>query len=344
MAVFNVHSFLTFRNVAVPASIPGRNVIIHKAVITFTANDNFFGSGPNTNEQMDAIIDAHCSPNSDNPTVGNEPDNWDLTATIVDWIDVGPWTHNTEYETPNIACVVQEVVRLEGWQSGNTMTIFVRNHVSAANAAESEKYRESWDYVDLTEIDPDKQAKLDIWWSYEYTEEGTDGIEFGGSAEVYGSYNDFPEGGIEFGGAALFGENYVNVPEGGIEFGGSVTELVQVTVEGGIEFGGTHSLGTTITPVGGIVFGPASFANGYLCRIKVTVPAHKLSASFDKFYLGLKLPTQCVLTGEDFQVEKDSVVLPHELRKYDGSDVWLFVKTDLSNETDNIFYVYAGRE
>jgi hypothetical protein len=47
------------------------------------------------------------------------------TTAVVPWADVGAWTANNSYDTPEIKTVIQEIVNRAGWVSGNNLTIYV---------------------------------------------------------------------------------------------------------------------------------------------------------------------------------------------------------------------------
>jgi hypothetical protein len=47
---------------------------------------------------------------------------------------VGAWTNNTAYTTPDLAAVIQEIVSLAGWASGNNLALFVEDNGSTAGA------------------------------------------------------------------------------------------------------------------------------------------------------------------------------------------------------------------
>jgi len=58
-------------------------------------------------------------------TSGDFDARWAARTTArVDWDDIPSWTANTEYTSPDIKTVIQEIVNRAGWTSGNDIVIF----------------------------------------------------------------------------------------------------------------------------------------------------------------------------------------------------------------------------
>jgi len=96
------------------------------------------------------------------------------TAAKVDWDNIGAWVAGTQYDTPDIASLVQEIIDIGGWASGNNMCIFTENDSSDVGAR---RIPAAWDNVTY---DP---PELHVKWR------APDDITFGRSAtctdEVY---------------------------------------------------------------------------------------------------------------------------------------------------------------
>jgi hypothetical protein len=80
------------------------------------------------------------------------------TAASVDWSSVGAWTDGAQYDSPDIAALVQEVVNRPGWASGNALAIFV----------EGSGLRTAYSY------DGDPAAGAELHVSYSAAEPDTD--------------------------------------------------------------------------------------------------------------------------------------------------------------------------
>jgi len=57
-------------------------------------------------------------------------DYWDRPRTTAeaDWDNIPVWTEGTEYDSPEIKAVIQEIIDRAGWSSGNAMVIFWDDH------------------------------------------------------------------------------------------------------------------------------------------------------------------------------------------------------------------------
>lgn len=140
-----------FRSVTVP-----QGATIAAAFVRYTSATA--QAGNNTHATLEGEDDAHPAPFNDG---GGDQGFTDYntrarTTASVAWNNVIGWVAGTQYDTPDIATIAQEIVDLPGWASGNNMVIFCDDNSSAANA-----YRQpaSWDNVDYTE----PQLYID-WW------------------------------------------------------------------------------------------------------------------------------------------------------------------------------------
>jgi len=355
---YDRNCWLTFRNVTVPAPTDDDNIIINKAVIVFTA-DVGVNTTANTNTTLNALIVGHCSADSDNPTMSNRPADYPYTATTVTWSDVSAWTHNTEYASPNIACIIQEIINIDGWASGNDMTLFVFNKSGGTNAPEQYKYREAFDYGS----DSSKAAQLKIWYSSEYVPDVSGGLEVGGSPAIKQTHKETMSGGLEIGGHAGAGliamsggveiggdpaisQHHRETMTGSVEIGGSVTPRVSVIMRGGVQMAGNAFAGFkfTDTMTGGLEVSSGRYPNGFRYRVVITVPEGAVTADIDKFYLAVKAELESLTTSTVLVTDTDDVVHHHELRDFDlvQGVVWVVFKADLKTASDNVFYLYYG--
>lgn len=260
---YPISSWLTFRSVQIPVGS-----IINKATITFTC---FEGDESST---VNVDITGHLTANSTtNPSAGesNYPFNhttWARTSTVVNW-EMGSWSTDNTYTTPDVACIIQEIIDA-GWTQGNALKFFFDDGgvYSGANAHKAKDYTEN----------SSETAQLKLWYSPAYSETGTGGVLIGGEVTVTQlfSYNETADGGFLIGGSA------------------TVTQLFSYsdTMTGGFLIGGEADvhIATTYfeTMVGGMVLGSAPFSNGYRYRQLITVPAGAVSQDIQKYYLGVR--------------------------------------------------------
>jgi uncharacterized repeat protein (TIGR01451 family) len=121
---------LRFEDVSVP---PGATIT--NAYITFRA---VAADAPNTNnESVSLTIEGQAA---DNPgtftSTVNDISNRLRTTASVGWSPVA-WTSGTDYNTPDLSAIAQELVNRSGWSSGNSMVFIVTGSGSRSS--------ESWD-------------------------------------------------------------------------------------------------------------------------------------------------------------------------------------------------------
>jgi len=106
-------------------------------------------------------------------TFGNQAD-WDarfpsgVTTATADWDAIAAWTANTEYSSPEIKTVIQEIVNRASWASGNAMVIFWDDYDDRSTHA-TNAIRVGYSY----DNDSTKPVKIHI----EYTAAGGGGSE-----------------------------------------------------------------------------------------------------------------------------------------------------------------------
>ncbi len=116
-----VNSFMRFTNINIPR---GKNIV--EAHITFTASNNYSLGAVNTN------ICAIDSDNAIAPTSYAEAEGATRTTAVVAWDAIPAWVKGTEYRSPNIASIIQEIIDRPDWVSGNSIVIYWENDGSTA--------------------------------------------------------------------------------------------------------------------------------------------------------------------------------------------------------------------
>lgn len=75
------------------------------------------------------------------------------------WTNVGAWTAETDFNTPDISSPVQEVINRAGWAIGNSLAIFFSSNATTAKRTHAHRK------------EPESAARLSI--SYKHAEQGT---------------------------------------------------------------------------------------------------------------------------------------------------------------------------
>lgn len=87
--------------------------------------------------------------------------NANLTAANVSWNSIGTWTENSDYTSPDISTIVQEIVNRAGWASGNAMALFWDDHAGASTLGAYRQYQQEAGYPSGAPT----RAKLDITYT-----------------------------------------------------------------------------------------------------------------------------------------------------------------------------------
>ena len=105
--------FTRFQNVTIPQ---GAN--IDSAILTVYAHED---------EPDTALINVFAEDIDDSPIMTETEALSDRTMTeaFVNWDCNDPWTMWEPYNSPDLGLVIQEVVDRPGWQSGNSLTLFM---------------------------------------------------------------------------------------------------------------------------------------------------------------------------------------------------------------------------
>lgn len=135
-----VNTFLRYTNVTIP-----KNATINSAVVNFTANET------KSNNTVNCRIRAVASDNPAAPADYSGAEAATRTSAAVDWSAIPAWTLNSNYDSPDIASVVQEIVNRGGWASGNALVLYFEEWFSTANAG---TYRRAYSYDGSTSLCP----------------------------------------------------------------------------------------------------------------------------------------------------------------------------------------------
>ena len=138
--------WVRFANVTIP-----QGSTITSAYVKWTAESNKTGTVVNVR------IYANDVDNPTAPTDQTEANALDLTSASVDWDNVASWTGSTQYNSPSIVTVIQEIINRVGWSSGQALMCLFKD-----NGSDSGEYRSG------TQIDYDSgsaKAELHVEWT-----------------------------------------------------------------------------------------------------------------------------------------------------------------------------------
>ena len=144
------NAWVRFANVTIP-----QGATITSAYVKWTAESNKAGTVVNVR------IYANDVDNPTAPTDQTEANALDLTSASVDWNNVAGWTGSTQYNSPSIVTVIQEIVNRVGWSSGQALMCLFKD-----NGSDSGEYRSG------TQIDYDsgnEKAELHVSWVEPYS-------------------------------------------------------------------------------------------------------------------------------------------------------------------------------
>jgi hypothetical protein len=141
---YHINNFIRFPSVAIPAG-----AVIHSASITIKSLSSRSGTMVNDiyfNDENDAAA----------------PTNWSTangkvkTAATVQWT-AGTWVNGTQYTTPDLKDIIQEVVDRPGWASGNAMMALILDNESLSS---------DWRSVVGYDSDPTYAPTLNVVYDY----------------------------------------------------------------------------------------------------------------------------------------------------------------------------------
>jgi type IV pilus assembly protein PilY1 len=113
-------------------------VTVPQGAIITTANLTFRAQYTQANPIGNGTIRGQYS---DNTLTFNQADTSDYDSrprtTNSAWWKPSGWTADTDYTSPEIKSIVQEIVNRPGWASGNAMAFFIEHNLSVYTAAYS---------------------------------------------------------------------------------------------------------------------------------------------------------------------------------------------------------------
>ena len=132
-------SYTRFQNVPVP-----KGSVIHSAKLKIYAHED---------ETAEARITVYVEAIDDSPMFGeNEAiDDRTWADVSVRWIINEDWTMWQPYESPDLSVIIQAIVDRDGWQAGNSLTLFMQGEDQGASLLDNARDFESFENIE----DPD---------------------------------------------------------------------------------------------------------------------------------------------------------------------------------------------
>lgn len=167
-------TFLTFRSVSIPVA-----ATINKAFVRFTAKSGLGSSQTVTNDEdiVEVMIFGNNEDDSSPPTDLTTYKAKTLTDNRKNWSSIAHWTDETTYDTPDISCIIQEIVDRSGWTPGNDISVYVQNNYSTEMSLH-DLGRRAYDYGTSSA----KAAQLFVYYTLDEHPDGV-GVVCGGAAD-----------------------------------------------------------------------------------------------------------------------------------------------------------------
>ena len=159
---------MRFTGVTIP-----QGATIVTAYLTLRCKYYYGGTPCNTRISAENVDDA---PTFINSYVAFDSRYNNRTAARVDWDDIPVWTVGTDYNSPEIKTVIQEIVDRAGWVSGNSIVIFWEDFDDRSPTDNAERLAHSYN------SSPTYAPKLHI--EYKGAPKGMPGLSVGARDEV----------------------------------------------------------------------------------------------------------------------------------------------------------------
>lgn len=158
-------SFTRFQNVTID-----QGTQIDSAVLVVYAHED---------ESAEARVTVFAEAADNSPLFGEDEALSDrtMTATSVPWIMTEDWIMWQPYHSPNLASLIQEVIDRPGWQSGNSLTLFMKGEDQGASLLDNARDFESFENIEDPDDGgdglhhPERVPTLKIYWGGTKVEE-----------------------------------------------------------------------------------------------------------------------------------------------------------------------------
>lgn len=133
-----INSFFRF-----PVAVIPKGVTIDSAILTLKAQSSHSSGTVNVKVYANDIDDAVA------PTDIATAQALTNTTAYGQWDNLGAWTAESTYNSPDLKAVIQEIIDRDEWASGNALMLFVRNNASTGHR-DARTYNYGSGYATLT--------------------------------------------------------------------------------------------------------------------------------------------------------------------------------------------------
>jgi hypothetical protein len=156
--LFVMTAFTRFQNVTIP-----QGTTIDSAVLCIYAHED---------ETAPAYITIYAEAIDNSPKFSEDELINDRTWTTISlpWDITDDWTMWEPYHSPNLAAVIQEVINRPGWQSGNSLSLFLQGEDQGASLLDNARDFESYENIEDPDDGgdglhhPERIPQLKIFW------------------------------------------------------------------------------------------------------------------------------------------------------------------------------------
>lgn len=322
--VYYDKGFATFRSIPVP-----QGAIINYACLRFTAinrdDTGTLNDITNSEDTVKVMILGHDVDDSSPPTSAADAESKARTDSCVNWDAISHWTNETTYDSPNIACIIQEIVDREGWTSGNDITLFVEDYASTETSL-TRVERHAYDYG----VSSSKAPQLLIWW--QFNESASGGFLIGGTAPMTNGWTQSTSGGFLVGSTAPVTAGHTITATGGFVVGSTAVPSSGYTIatSGGFLLNSTAPIGFgySVATSGGFKFG-----SPWQWVTVITIPAGSTETDLINFPAIFTLwldPTHIADETDWATFDQSGNELDSELRRFDSETGQLSICTKVN--------------
>jgi len=132
-------AYTRFQAVSIP-----QGAVIDSAFLIIYAHED---------EADEAKITVYAEAIDDSPAFveGEALDDRTWTTASINWTCTDPWTMWEQYRSPDVSDVIQEVINRDGWEAGNSLTLFMTGEDQGASLLDNARDFESFENIE----DPD---------------------------------------------------------------------------------------------------------------------------------------------------------------------------------------------
>jgi hypothetical protein len=177
-------TYARFQNVTIP-----KGAQIDSAVLVIYAHED---------ESAEALITVYAEDVDDSPKFSEDEalSDREMTSVKVEWDITGEWTMWEQYHSPNLAPVIQAVIERQGWQSGNSLTLYLMGEDQGASLLDNARDFESFENIEDPDDGgdglhhPERIPTLKIYYGIAASGREAVGVSHASNVEIYPNPSD----------------------------------------------------------------------------------------------------------------------------------------------------------